>query len=263
MQVNLASEMNVLAREFHLLAMRDRRTRDFTLNGMLAALEEVVAAFPVYRTYVSHAGASADDRRYIDWAIGQARNRWRGADDSIFDFLRAVSDRRGRGTGARSQPGQRIAYRDALSAGDRSGHGQGRRGHRLLPLRPAVGAERSRRRSAPLRHVGRRFSSPGAAARPAMAACDGDDRDARYQARRGRSRPPRAVVGDAGRMGPPGVPMVCGSIARDVPRSTVRTYPIAMSNTCSIRRCSGRGRPGSLLKTSTASTASPSGSRLT
>jgi (1->4)-alpha-D-glucan 1-alpha-D-glucosylmutase len=90
MQVNLASEMNVVAREFHQLAMRDWRTRDFTLNGMLAALEEVVAAFPVYRTYVSARGATADDRRYIDWAIGQARKGWRGTDTSIFDFLRGV-----------------------------------------------------------------------------------------------------------------------------------------------------------------------------
>ena len=90
MQVNLASEMNVVAREFHQLAMRDWRTRDFTLNGMLAALEEVVAAFPVYRTYVSARGTTADDRRYIDWAIGQARKGWRGADTSIFDFLRGV-----------------------------------------------------------------------------------------------------------------------------------------------------------------------------
>ena len=90
MQVNLASEMNVVAREFHQLAMRDRRTRDFTLNGIRAAIEEVVAAFPIYRTYVSSRGASADDRRYIDWAIGQARKRWSGAETSIFDFLRTV-----------------------------------------------------------------------------------------------------------------------------------------------------------------------------
>ncbi len=90
MQVNLASEMNVIAREFHQLAMRDWRTRDFTLNGVLAALEEVIAAFPVYRTYVSPRGAGADDFRYIDWAIGQARKRWRGAETSIFDFLRTV-----------------------------------------------------------------------------------------------------------------------------------------------------------------------------
>jgi (1->4)-alpha-D-glucan 1-alpha-D-glucosylmutase len=90
MQVNLASEMSVVAREFHQLALRDWRTRDFTLNGMRAALEEVVAAFPVYRTYVSPRGAGSDDRRYIDWAVGQARKRWRGADTSIFDFLRFV-----------------------------------------------------------------------------------------------------------------------------------------------------------------------------
>jgi (1->4)-alpha-D-glucan 1-alpha-D-glucosylmutase len=90
MQVNLASEMNVLAREFHELSMRDRRTRDFTLNGMRAALEDTVAAFPVYRTYVAAGGAAADDRRYIDWALAQAKNRWRGADVSIFDFLRAI-----------------------------------------------------------------------------------------------------------------------------------------------------------------------------
>jgi (1->4)-alpha-D-glucan 1-alpha-D-glucosylmutase len=90
MKVNLASEMNVVAREFHQLAMREWRTRDFTLGRMLAALEEVVAAFPVYRTYVSQRGCSSDDRRYIDWALGIARRRWRSADVTIFDFLRRV-----------------------------------------------------------------------------------------------------------------------------------------------------------------------------
>jgi (1->4)-alpha-D-glucan 1-alpha-D-glucosylmutase len=90
MRVNLASEMNVLAGEFHRLAMRERRTRDFTRNGMLAALEEVIAAFPVYRTYVSPQGASADDRRYVGWAVAQAKKRWPGADTSILDFLHAI-----------------------------------------------------------------------------------------------------------------------------------------------------------------------------
>ena len=89
-QVNLASEINVLAREFHAFSMRNWRTRDFTLNGMLSALEEVIAAFPVYRTYVSREGASVDDHRYIDWAIAQARKRWRTQDLSIFDFLHGV-----------------------------------------------------------------------------------------------------------------------------------------------------------------------------
>ena len=89
-RVNLASEVNVLANEFHRLSMRNWRTRDFTSNGMLSALEEVIAAFPVYRTYVSREGASADDHRYIEWALAQAKKRWRVQDLSIFDFLRAV-----------------------------------------------------------------------------------------------------------------------------------------------------------------------------
>ena len=164
MQVNLASEMNVLAREFHHLSMRAWRTRDFTLNGMLAALEEVIAAFPVYRTYVSRAGASADDRRYIDWAMAQAQQRWRGADVSIFDFLRGVLTGDAASAAPPGATADCLARGHAFSAGDRAGHGEGGRGHRLLPLCPAAGAERGRRRSAALRHVGRGLppSDPGA-----------------------------------------------------------------------------------------------------
>src|SRR5262249_41795602 len=42
------------------------------------------------RTYVSPRGAGAEDRRFIEWALAQARKRWRGADISIFDFLHGV-----------------------------------------------------------------------------------------------------------------------------------------------------------------------------
>src|SRR5438552_3518630 len=90
MQVNLASEINVLARRFHRLAVSDWRSRDFTFKGMLSALEEVIAAFPVYRTYVGPQGAGADDIRYIDWAIGLAKSRWRPSDTTILDFIQAV-----------------------------------------------------------------------------------------------------------------------------------------------------------------------------
>ncbi|HEY8872430.1 MAG TPA: malto-oligosyltrehalose synthase, partial [Stellaceae bacterium] len=90
MQVNLASEMNVLARRFHRLSMSDWRTRDFTYNAMLSALQEVIAAFPVYRTYVSPRGAGPDDRRYIEWAIALAKKAWRPGDVAILDFIRGV-----------------------------------------------------------------------------------------------------------------------------------------------------------------------------
>ncbi|HEY1795232.1 MAG TPA: malto-oligosyltrehalose synthase [Stellaceae bacterium] len=103
MRVNLSSEMNVLARRFHRLSMRRWHTRDFTRNGMLAALEEVVAAFPVYRTYLDVHGAGEADRRYVDWAFAQAKKRWLVNDTTIFDFLHEVL------TGAATQRGARQA----------------------------------------------------------------------------------------------------------------------------------------------------------
>ena len=89
-EVNFASEMSVLASRFHALSRSHWLSRDFTLNGMRAALQEVIAAFPVYRTYVNGQGASAEDRRYIDWAVAQAKKRWPGLDTSIFDFIHGV-----------------------------------------------------------------------------------------------------------------------------------------------------------------------------
>jgi (1->4)-alpha-D-glucan 1-alpha-D-glucosylmutase len=82
----LAGELMVLARRALALARADRHTRDFTLNAMRRALTEVAASFPVYRTYVA-GRASAQDRRFIGWAVGRAARRSRGADPSVFEFL--------------------------------------------------------------------------------------------------------------------------------------------------------------------------------
>lgn len=86
----LASELTVLANRLARLAQSDRRTRDFTLNTLRQALVEVVACFPVYRTYIVDK-PSADDRRYLDWAVSRARRRSRAADATIFDFVRAAA----------------------------------------------------------------------------------------------------------------------------------------------------------------------------
>jgi len=85
----LASEFAVLVARLLGLARSDRHTRDFTANGLRQALAEVVACFPVYRSYVCEQ-PSAADRRVIEWAIGCARKRARAADASVFDFLRRV-----------------------------------------------------------------------------------------------------------------------------------------------------------------------------
>ncbi|MDM7941381.1 MAG: malto-oligosyltrehalose synthase [Hydrogenophaga sp.] len=89
MEGTLAGELSVLGASLLRLAREDRRTRDFTLNSLRQALAEVVASFPVYRTYMLHK-PSAQDRKFIDWAIGRARRRSLAGAPGVFDFLRRV-----------------------------------------------------------------------------------------------------------------------------------------------------------------------------
>jgi (1->4)-alpha-D-glucan 1-alpha-D-glucosylmutase len=85
----LAGELGVLSNALLRLAREDRRTRDFTFSVLRRALIELVAAFPVYRTYIVD-GPSMQDRRFVDWAVGLARRRTLAADASLFDFLKRV-----------------------------------------------------------------------------------------------------------------------------------------------------------------------------
>ncbi|MFO7606033.1 MAG: malto-oligosyltrehalose synthase [Desulfurivibrionaceae bacterium] len=85
----LSSELTVLANQVNRISEIDPHTRDFTLNGLRAALIELVACFPVYRTYVD-GGVSQADKQYVDWAVSQAKKWNPEAEVSIFDFLREV-----------------------------------------------------------------------------------------------------------------------------------------------------------------------------
>ncbi|MFP4330058.1 MAG: malto-oligosyltrehalose synthase [Spirochaetaceae bacterium] len=90
MEETLLSELNVLANQFNRLAKRCRRTRDYSRGGLRRALFQIAARFPVYRTYVDDHGCSEEDRRYIDWAVTQAKKASTMADRSVFDFVRSV-----------------------------------------------------------------------------------------------------------------------------------------------------------------------------
>jgi len=87
MDTEMASELNVLARDAGRIARSNRRTCDFTDNILHVALREIVARFPVYRTYIDGTTPSEADRRDIDWAIAQARRTEHAPDASVFDFL--------------------------------------------------------------------------------------------------------------------------------------------------------------------------------
>jgi (1->4)-alpha-D-glucan 1-alpha-D-glucosylmutase len=89
MATSLSGQLTVLAGALFRLARGDRRTRDFTLNLLRQALAEVVACFPVYRTYIVDQ-PSAPDLRWIDWAAARARHTSRAADPSVLEFLHAV-----------------------------------------------------------------------------------------------------------------------------------------------------------------------------
>ncbi|MGC2855348.1 malto-oligosyltrehalose synthase [Novispirillum sp. DQ9] len=86
----LAAELRVLANEMERVLEQDWHSRDFTTANLLIALREVVACFPVYRTYVNRDGATADDLRDIDWAIARARRMRATADPSIYDVVRGL-----------------------------------------------------------------------------------------------------------------------------------------------------------------------------
>jgi (1->4)-alpha-D-glucan 1-alpha-D-glucosylmutase len=83
----LASEFGVLCRALSRIAAGHFSTRDFTIDRLRAALRLYVLEFPVYRTYVTAAGASDYDRKLIGDVIARARGRWDGPDFQIFDFL--------------------------------------------------------------------------------------------------------------------------------------------------------------------------------
>jgi len=84
---SLASELSVVANVLSRIAQADRHTRDLTYNILRQSLAEVIACFPVYRTYVGDS-ASETDKRYIDWAIASARRRRTAGEAPAFDFIR-------------------------------------------------------------------------------------------------------------------------------------------------------------------------------
>jgi (1->4)-alpha-D-glucan 1-alpha-D-glucosylmutase len=90
MQVAMSSEVNTLGHYLNDISEKNRHTRDFTLNSLTAALIEVIACFPVYRTYTRGPGVSEKDRQYVDYAVTRAERMNPAISRSIFDFLKDV-----------------------------------------------------------------------------------------------------------------------------------------------------------------------------
>ncbi|HSD51652.1 MAG TPA: malto-oligosyltrehalose synthase, partial [Candidatus Methylomirabilis sp.] len=92
MQVSMSSELNVLGHALDRLAERNRYSRDFTLNSLTHALREIIACFPVYRTYIDGRSpeVALQDRACVEVAVAFAKRRNPATNVSIFDFVRDV-----------------------------------------------------------------------------------------------------------------------------------------------------------------------------
>ena len=87
MQTALTSELNVLVRALNLISEHDRYYRDFTLNSLREALREVVAYFPLYRTYIDWERSKPEDRETFGKTIARAKSANPAMESSIFEFI--------------------------------------------------------------------------------------------------------------------------------------------------------------------------------
>ena len=92
MQTAMSSELNMLAHRLNAISEKHRSSRDFTLGSLTHALTEIVANFPVYRTYVGEdqRAVSDRDREFIARAVAQAKRRTPLTSPSIFDWIQDI-----------------------------------------------------------------------------------------------------------------------------------------------------------------------------
>ena len=169
MDTSMASELNVLAEMLNRISESNRRSRDFTLNSLRDTIVEVVASFPVYRTYITSSGWTPTIARCSRSAIDGARRRNPAMDATIFDFFREVLLPRDPEIAGSVQPRheRREGYppadatearrappvRHEVPAVHRAAPGERAGGHRVLSLQPAAVAQRGRRGSVAIRRV--------------------------------------------------------------------------------------------------------------
>ena len=89
METSMASEIGMLAYRLNRISERHRSSRDFTLQSLTQALIEIVAGFPVYRTYLGESGeaASERDREFIARAIAGAQRRTPALSSTTYDWI--------------------------------------------------------------------------------------------------------------------------------------------------------------------------------
>ncbi len=93
MSSSMPSELNTLGHQLNVLSEKNRHSRDFPLNSLTYALREIIACFPVYRTYVTpdpREPITDRDRAYIRLAVIQAKRKNPTTNSHVFDFIQEL-----------------------------------------------------------------------------------------------------------------------------------------------------------------------------
>jgi (1->4)-alpha-D-glucan 1-alpha-D-glucosylmutase len=80
---NMAGDVDGLARLLKRISIKDRYGSDITLNSIKKAIVELLALFPIYRTYISYKTFNTTDRFYITETIRKARKK---EPDLVYEF---------------------------------------------------------------------------------------------------------------------------------------------------------------------------------
>jgi (1->4)-alpha-D-glucan 1-alpha-D-glucosylmutase len=86
---SLASDCESVAQALLQVARDDLMTRDLTLGAIRRVLQALIIHFPVYRTYISATGRSAQDDVFFQQAMGGARPTLSEADWPVLDCVAA------------------------------------------------------------------------------------------------------------------------------------------------------------------------------
>jgi (1->4)-alpha-D-glucan 1-alpha-D-glucosylmutase len=86
-QVAMSGEINTLGHYLNNISEKNRHTRDFTLNSLTKAVTEIIAFFPVYRTYINSWTIKDRDRQHIETAVSKAKRKNPAISVLIFDFV--------------------------------------------------------------------------------------------------------------------------------------------------------------------------------
>jgi (1->4)-alpha-D-glucan 1-alpha-D-glucosylmutase len=88
LETSFASELEVLVSDLKRIADTDRHTRDLAVNALRRALVEIVARFPVYRSYLDDGDIDPEDLRLIEGSVDKAKRRSVLPDRTVHDFIK-------------------------------------------------------------------------------------------------------------------------------------------------------------------------------